>query len=469
MPASFDVIVIGSGSAGFSAAEAARSAGASVCLIEKERLGGECPNWACVPSKALLRAARAHREARESGTFGVSVGGVTFDWAKVMAYRQGVVTSVTGGGEAGERYVRLARKAGIEVVFGAASFLDADAVEANGKRLVAKTFVVATGSSAFVPPIPGLGDVPFSTSREALSMTRLPKSMAIVGGGPVGCELATAFASFGTRVVLIQAGSSVLQREEPEIAAIAAQSLSDLGVEIVTDATVLEAINARGGVYGLKVRSSDGTTTHAVETVVVAAGKRANTEGLNLAAAGVRLDERGNVVTESDQRTTSKRVFAAGDVDGGSLFTHMAHHEGSVAGANAARAALGKRAPMSRLDETVVPRVTFVCPEVASVGVTTEEARRAYKGVLVGQAHISSLGRAAMDHAPTGLVRIVAHPSTRRVVGCHVIAPHAGEMIHEAALAIRLGATVDQVASLIHAYPTYSEAMVLAASNVADA
>lgn len=466
MPSSFDVIVIGSGSAGFSAAEAARAAGASVCVIEKEKLGGECPNWACVPSKALLRAAHAYRAARAVGPFGVASGGVTYDWGKVMDYRRRTVEAITGGGEVGNRYVKVAARLGIETAFGSAVFADAETVEVGDRHLRAKAFVIATGSSEYVPPISGIEGFPYVTSREALTLDRQPKAMAIVGGGPVGCELATFFSSFGTRVVLFQAGPTLLNREDPDVSAVATQALEDLGVEVVVGATVSELINANGGVYGLKVQTAEGMTTHAVESVVLATGKRANTGGLNVAAAGVRLDERGNALTGPDQRTSARHVFAAGDADGGFLFTHTAHHEGAIAGRNAALTALGKRGPFAKADERVVPRVTFTDPEVASVGMTVDEARRKFKKALVGTAHVASLGRAVTENAGRGLVKVVAHPKTRKILGCHVAAPRAGEMIHEAALAIHLGATVDKVASLIHAYPTYSEALLVAAGNV---
>ena len=466
MSSSFDVIVIGSGSAGFSAAEAARSLGARVCLIEKEKLGGECPNWACVPSKALLCAARAYREARSTAKFGIAAGGVSFDWEKVTGYRRRVVESVTGGGEVGNRYVKTLQRAGIEVIFGCASFVDTETIEVAGSRFRAKAFVIATGAKEFVPRIPGLEGIPFLTSRGALALERQPKSMAIIGGGPVGCELATLFASFGSRVVLLQSAPTILTREDVEIRGIARQAMEDLGVEIVTEAIVTEAINARGGVYGLKVQSAGGLVTHAFESVVVAAGRVANTDGLNVGSVGARLDERGNVVTASDQRTTAKHVFAAGDADGGLMFTHTAHHEGAVAGRNAALLVLGKRGTIEKSDERVVPRVTFVDPEVASVGMTGDEASQRFKKALVGRSFVSALGRSAMDGVERGLVKIVAHPKTRKVVGCHMIAPHAGEMIHEAALAMHLGATVDALSSMIHAYPSYSEAIVVAAASV---
>ncbi|OGL66368.1 hypothetical protein A2856_01575 [Candidatus Uhrbacteria bacterium RIFCSPHIGHO2_01_FULL_63_20] len=461
----YDVIVIGSGSAGFSAAEAARRVGASVCVIERGKLGGECPNWACVPSKAFLRAAKALREARNASVFGVRTGAVSLDFGGANAYRATVVESITGGGERGLRYERLAHRMKIDVAYGSALFSDPHAVEVGDARILGNAFVIATGTEEFVPPVPGLADIAYVTSRTAHEMDRAPKSLVIIGAGPVGCEYATFFSAAGTRVVLVQGASAVLNREDPEISALARTALVAHGVEVVTDADVTEVIDGRGGVYGVKTSKG----THAAETVMVAAGKRAAVSGLDLGNAGVTLDGRGNVKTDRRGRTAVKHVFAAGDVDGGFLFTHTAHHEGSVAGHNAALVALGKRSGWRETDERVVPRVTFTDPEVASVGLTVEQAKAAFKlkRLLVGRFPVGALGRAATDHAVDGLVMIVAHPKTRKILGCHIVGERAGEMIHEAALAMHLNAAVDRLGSMIHAYPTYSEAVMAAANGVA--
>lgn len=465
MPSSFDVIVIGSGAAGFSAAEAARAQGATVCVVEKDALGGDCPNWACVPSKALLRAAAAYRAAREAQTFGVTAGGVTFDWKKVAAYRRAAVETITGGGE-GERYLLTARRLGIDVVRGAAAFEDAHTIAVNGGRLQARAFVIATGSEEFVPSIPGLSELPFLTSRDAVLLERQPKTLAVIGGGPVGCELATVFASFGTRVVLLQREAAVLPREDAEISTRAGEALAELGVEVVTGAAIRETINARGGVYGLKADVEGASTTHAVESVLVAAGRRPRLAGLAVEKAGVRLGTDGSVETGNDQGTNVAHVFAAGDVNGGLLFTHAAHREGTVAGINAARAAKGKT-EREAADLRVVPRVTFIAPEVASVGLTEAEARAKFKTALVGRFAVAGLGRAVVEHATDGFVKVVAHPKTRKLLGAHLICDRAGEVVHEAALAIRLGATLDDIASMIHAYPTWNEGLAAAAGSAA--
>ncbi len=461
----YDVIVIGSGAAGFSAAEVAHAQGAKVCLIEQDRLGGECPNDACVPSKALLQTASVYRQTQHVREFGIQSGTVTFDFAEVMRYREQVVSTITGGGTFGDRYEKIFRSLGIDVKKGKAIFVDEHCIEVDGVPFQAKAFVVATGTLEYIPPIRGLESIKYLGWKQAMRMKRLPKSLAIIGGGPVGCELATFFASFGTRVVLLQSAPHVLHREDAEISALAREALSDLKIEILTNANVVEVVNGGVGVYGLQVDVGGNRKMHAVEQIVLAAGKRANTDGLGLEEAGVRLDERGNVVTSKEQRTNVAHIFAAGDVDGGMMFTHTAHHEGFVAGRNAALVAKKKRSPRRKSDERVVPRSTFISPEVASVGMTQKEAADANGKSLVGRHHIASLGRAVTDHTRFGLLKIVAHPKTRKVLGGHMIGERAGEVIHEIALAIYLGATIDKLANMIHAYPTYSEAVAAAAAS----
>ncbi len=462
---SYDVIVIGSGVAGFSAVEAARAEGAKVCLIEEDRLGGECPNYACVPSKALLKTAAMYRQTQHAREFGIQTGAVTFDFAEVMKYRTRVVETITGGGLFGDRYEKLFRSLGVEVKKGTATFVDPHLVEVGGVHLQAKAFVIAIGTREYIPPIRVLETIKYLKWKDAMQLKRLPKSLAIIGGGPVGCELATFFASFGTRVVLLQSASVVLHREDAEISALAREALSDLKIEILTSANVVEVVNGGVGVYGLQVDVAGNRNMHAVEQIVLAAGKRANTDGLGLEEAGVRLNEHGNVMTNREQKSSATHIFAAGDVDGGMMFTHTAHQEGFVAGRNAALVAKKKRSPKSKSDERVVPRVTFIAPEVASVGMTQKEVVEAYGKSLVGRCQIASLGRSVTDHTRFGLLKIVAHPKTRKVLGGHMIGERAGEVIHEIALAMFLGATIDKLAGMIHAYPTYSEAVSAAAAS----
>lgn len=462
---SYDVLVIGSGSAGFSAAEAASSLGASVCVVEKGKLGGECPNLACIPSKALLAAARAYRNTQETKTFGVTCGGVAFDFEHVMRYRDQAVEKLTGGGAHGDRYEQLFKGLHVDVVYGNAVFEDDHNVLVAGDRFEAKAIVIATGSMDFIPDIPGLDQIHFWHWYDAFSKKRQAKSLAIIGGGPVACEIATFYATLGTRIVLIQRSPRLLTREDEECARFAEERLRIMGVEVVTNATVSNIVDGRGGVYGVHVDVQGKKTMHAVEQVVVATGKRARLSGID--EAGLALDEHGSIAVTKEQQTNKKHLFAAGDVCGGGLMlTSTAHHEGFVAGYNAALFALNKRAPKMTQDERVVPRITFVEPEFASVGALAETVKARHGQVLVGRAEIQNLGRTLADHAPNGIVKLVAHPKTRKLLGGAIIGPHAGEMIHEVALAIYANLTIDKLAEMIHAFPTYSEAVTNAASTL---
>lgn len=460
----YDVIVVGSGSAGFSAAEAASSLGASVCLVEKDKLGGECPNLACIPSKALLASARALRNAHETKLFGAACGVVSFQFEDIMKYRDRVVEKITGGGARGVRYEHLLKDLHVDVVYGRAEFEDDRTVIVDNVRLEGKTMVIATGSTDFIPDIPGLDQVHFWHWYDALSKKRQPKSLAIIGGGPVACEIATFYATFGTRIVLIQRSSRLLSREDEECARFAEDQLRAMGVDIVTDATISNIVDGRGGVYGVHVDVRGVKTMHAVEQIVVATGKRARTSGLE--AAALKLDASGAVVVTKEQQTNKKHLFAAGDVCGGMILTNVAHHEGFVAGYNAALVALNKRSPKIIRDERVVPRVTFVEPEFASVGATAEDVKTRFGSVFVGRSQMQSLGRSLADHAPNGIVKLVAHPKTRKILGGSIIGPHAGEMIHEVSLAIYANLTMDKLAEMIHAFPTYAEAVRDAASQL---
>lgn len=462
----FDVIVIGSGAAGFSAAEAAQREGAKVCLVEEVRLGGECPNDACVPSKALLKAASVYRSAQHARDFGVQLGSVGFVFSDVLKYKDHIVQTLTGGGTFGDRYEKIFKTLGVTVKKGRATFLDDQTIDVAGESIMGKAFVVATGAIDVVPSIAGLSSVKFVNWKQAMNLKRQPKSVAIIGAGPVGCELATFFASFGTRVVLLQSAPRLLHREDEEISLLAREALERLKIEILTSANVVEVVNGGPSAYGLQVDVAGNRNMHAVEHIVVATGKKANTDGFGLEIIGVRLDGHGNILTNKEQKTNVPHVFAAGDVDGGFLFTHTAHHEGFVAGKNAALFAKKKRTPRAQSHLQVVPRCTFLEPEVGSVGMTQQDVVDAYGKALVGRHTIASLGRALTDSARFGLLKIVAHPKTRKVLGGHMIGERAGEVIHEIALAIYLGATIDKLAGMIHAYPTYSEAIAAAAGNV---
>ena len=461
--ARYDVVVIGSGSAGMSAAFSARDAGARVLVVEREKLGGECPNWACVPSKALLRCAKAYRHAKEVGLFGVKTRGIGFRFEDVMRYRGDVVTRVTGGGVYGERYEKLLRQAGIDVARGLAHMVNAHTVQVGSRKIEFKALVVASGTKDFVPPIDGLAGTPFWGFRNVMELKRQPKSLIVLGGGPVGCELATFFVSFGTRVTIVQGGSVLLDREDAELSALATKRLEEQGVVVFTNAKVSTVSYTRNR-FRLAIASQKEPLE--AEALLVATGKRPAIDGLGLEKLKLNLDARGYLAVDDTQASSVLNVFGAGDVTGGMQLTHVAHVEGAVAGYNAAMRALGKtKKAYRKVDLRVIPHVTFLDVEVASVGLVEADAKKQFKNVLVGRFQVGSLGRAVTDGSRSGFVKLVAEASTGKLVGGHIIADRAGEMIHEVALAIKLGAKMSDLAELIHAFPTYSEAISAAASN----
>lgn len=453
----YDVIVIGGGSAGFSAAEVAARSGARVCLIEKDILGGECPNWACVPTKALLRCAKLYHEVKnDARNFGIHAPTVSFRFKDIMARKDAVVDTISGKRMKMEK---IATELGITVVKGVAKFTDAHSVRVGKKKLSGKKIILATGTTSFVPPVDGLKTAGYLTFRDAVSLKTQPKTMVIIGGGPVGCEFATFFAMLGTKVIILQLADYVLQREDPEIAAIAGAQLQSLGVDVQVKTKTLSVKKEgkkRRVTYqvGTKKRQSV-----LVDQVLLAAGKRAAIDGLALEKAGVKLDEKGRLSTDEYQRTNRKHIFAAGDVDGGMQFTHTAHAEGVIAAHNALAKSVRS---MKKRDVRVVPRATFVHPEVASVGMTAKEAQDAKKKIEIASFPVGALGRSVTDNHRIGLLKLVIEKKTLKILGGHMIGERAGEVIHEIALAMHVGATAQDVARLIHAFPTYSESVAAA-------
>jgi len=458
-----DVLVIGGGSAGFAAASAARQAGASVVLIERELLGGECPNWACVPTKAMLRSAKAYYHAKHDlERLGVYADGVTFNFSEIMNWRKDVVEAITGKGK---KLERIAKDIDIDVVHGVAEFTGKQSVKVGGSTIEAKKIILATGANDFIPPIAGVQEVPYLTFRGVTELKKQPQSVAIIGAGPVGCEFATFFGMLGTKVHLLQLTPVVLEREDEEIGAITGAELIKIGVSVHTNTKTL-SMEVQGGRRSVTFQEDDEKRQRVlVDHIIIAAGKRTRVAGLNLKKAEVKLDDKGRLVLDAYLRTSNPAIFAAGDVAGGMMFTHTAHAEGAVAGWNATRKGVKE---MKTLEERVVPRVTFTDPEVASVGITAKEASTEGRKIQVARVAIGALGRAVTDGKRTGLLKIVFDASSREVLGGHMAGECAGEVIHELALAIHLKATIDDLDSLMHAFPTYSEAIAAAAGSVVE-
>jgi pyruvate/2-oxoglutarate dehydrogenase complex dihydrolipoamide dehydrogenase (E3) component len=452
----FDVVVLGGGTAGIAAALAARWAGARVALVEREaRLGGDCTFYGCVPSKALLEVAKVVHEARQAAREGIFADAPTIDFDRIVARQRRIVEEIA----ADERDERFERQ-GIALVRGEARFLSPRELEVDGEPVRGERFVIATGSEPAIPAIAGIEGVPYLTNRTVFSLDHLPRRLLVLGGGATGLELAQAFRRFGSEVAVIEMLERLLPADEPEAGRVLADVLRDEGVELRLGAQA-QAVGADGA----EVTLSLGREELRGDALLVAVGRRGSVDGLGLEALGLALD-RGYVRIDQRAQTSLPHVFAAGDVTGGLQFTHVAAHEGRVAGLNAA----GKRA---KIDERVTPRVTFTDPEIAHVGLTEAEARRRHAGVEAVTYPMSRVDRARIERGPVGFVKLVT--ARRRVVGrlgggelvgAQIVGPHAGELIQECALAMQTRCFAGRLTQTIHPYPARTLAVQQAAAQL---
>ncbi len=463
---SYDVIVIGAGMAGMSAVESARSLGASVCLVERGRLGGTFLNDVDIPSKALSRTAKFYRSLQDAKRFGVTIGSSSYSFEDVMRYRDTVVESLTGGGLHGDLLEKQLNEWNVDVRFASARFEDDHVLSVGGESLYGKTIVIATGSVEEIPELKGLEAIHFLTPKDLFAKKRQPKSLAIIGGGSMACEIATIFAAFGTRVVLLEQASQILSHEEEECVQIVEEQMRRSGIEIVKNANIVEIVDGLGGVLGIKVRVNESTSMHAVEQIVIANGKRFDDTDLGLHELKLKRNVFGCLNTFADQATSIPHLFAAGDACAGESFARDAQEEGSVAGFNAARLALGKRMPRRTLPQQVIPCVTFTNPELASVGFVADEVKKKFGHVAVGRCAYANLYRSFTDHEPIGLVKLVAHPKTHKILGGTIVGARASEMIQEIAVAIQMNATAEKLASIMCTRLTYTEGIRIAASKM---
>ena len=450
----YDVIVLGGGTAGLTAALTARQHGASVALVEQEpRIGGDCTFYGCVPSKALIETAHIAHDLRHAQTEGIVAAAPAFDFAAVMRRRARIVDEIAAD-ERDERFTGV----GIDVIHERARFADEHTLELEGgRRITGSRLIIATGSVPAVPEVAGLDAVRFLTNKNVFDLQRLPERLAVIGGGAVGLELAQAFQRLGSRVTVLELADRLLPQDEPEAGAAIAQALASEEIDIRLGATVT-TVEQRGREIVLRV---DGTEV-VCEELLVAAGRKASVDSLGVELA---LD-RGYIKVDRRCRTSLPHVYAAGDITGGYQFTHVASHEGRIAGANAA----GRRA---RLDERVVPWVTFTDPEIAHAGLTEAQARERHKRVATHIFPMGRVDRARILERPAGFVKLVtaARPLLGRtgggvLVGAQIVGPRAGELIHECALAIRTRCFAGRLAQTIHAYPTVSLAVQQAESQI---
>ena len=444
----YDVTVLGGGSGGLTAARLAAALGARVALIDKERVGGDCLYYGCVPSKTLIHVARIVSLAKTSLDLGLAPADVKVDMARVSARVQKVIERVS---EAEQVYVKDVR-----VRFGQATFRSKHEIDLNGDTLSSERFIIATGSRPRVPPVEGLREVGYLTNEDVFDLQHLPPSLIVVGGGPVGMELAQAFARLGSQVTLIQGPERVLPREDVEVSDALAEALARDGVILEPGARMARAFK-----HGEKkvVEAKRGDTIVAVEAdeILLALGRSPNVEGLNLEAAGVTYDQKG-IKTNAYLQTSTSNIFAIGDVLGGYLFSHVAAYQAGVAVRNAL-VPIGRK----KVNYRVLPWATFTDPESARVGVTEEEARRQGQQVRVIHFPWSEIDRAQTEGEREGFIKIILSSKGDKILGAHLVGGRAGELLGELALAMQHNLGLPAILATIHAYPTLSTGVQQAA------
>lgn len=446
----FDLVVVGGGSAAFAAAIRARQGGYRVALVEEGVLGGTCVNVGCIPSKALLRPAEVAYAAGHHPFAGLNTSSGSVDLPAMVGQKDELVDRMRR-----TRYAELVDQYELAVIRGHGRFVGPEVLEVQGRELRADHFLVATGSSPAAPPVPGLAEVGYLTSTEALELTAPPRRLLVIGASAVGLELGQLYLHLGSSVTFLEQAERVAPLEEPEVSEQLAGVLTDAGADIRTSATVL-SVERTGDGAEARARCPDREVRVEADQILVATGRRPNTAGLGLGAAGVETDGPGGVRVDDQLRTTNPRIFAAGDVTGGPQFVYVAGYEGGLAAENALLGA------GHRLDLAGLPRVTFTTPPTAAAGLTEAEARRSGHDVEVSVIGLEVVPRALVNRDTRGVVKLVAERPGGRLLGASIVGEGAGDAIQSAVLAIRHGITAAELASTFHPYLTMAEAIKLA-------
>lgn len=445
-----DLCVIGAGAGGLSVAAGAAQMGARTVLIERGRMGGECLNSGCVPSKALLAAARAAASARRAPDFGVDCGDPAVDFAAVHRHVHDVIAAIAPV-DSRERFEGL----GVRVIAASARFTGPETVSAGDCEVRARRFVVATGSRPAVPPIPGLTDGPFLTNETVFARDTLPAHLIIIGGGPIGMEMAQAHRRLGSRVTVLER-ARILPRDDAELAGVLRTALTGEGVDLREGAAVVRVEHTAGGV-AVVCAGDGGEVRVAGSDLLVAVGREPTVDGLGLDEAGIAADARG-IRVDRRMRTTNRRVFAVGDVTGGAFFTHLAGYQAGIVLKNALF-----RLP-ARTDTRALPWVTVTEPELAQVGLTEAEAASRHRCVRTLRSHFADNDRARADRQDAGMVKVVT-TGRGRILGVGIAGPHAGELILPWVLAVSRRLPIGALATVIAPYPTLGDASKRAAGS----
>ena len=460
MSEDYHLVAVGGGTAGLSAVQAAVAMGKRALLVSEGPLGGECTWNGCVPSKALIEAARVHHSAAAAGAFGIKVNGLAVDFAAVMGRVHEVIDRIARYED--ERHIR---HTGVDVIRGHARFTGTGTVAVDGTPISAERVVIATGSHPAVPPIPGLDSVPYLTNESLFRLTSQPAHLVVLGAGPIGLEMAQSFARLGSAVDVIDVVTEYLPREDPEIAELSRRILEREGVQFTLGAGTT-SVSHDGATFSVELDVDGSSRTIAGDALLVATGRRPNIDGLGLESVGVKVTGTG-IAVDAQLRTSLTGVYAAGDVTGILPFTHAAAYQGRLA----ARNALGKRSSASY---RVVPWVIFTDPEIAHVGLTEPEARAKHSDdVHVATLPFTAIDRAVITGDVDGMIKVITkgnpligHAGGGAVLGAHIIGAGAGELIHEFVLAMQVRAFSGRLAQAIHAYPAMSVGVQQAAAQL---
>ena len=439
MAVDYDLVIIGGGSGGLVVASAAAQLKAKVALVEKNKLGGDCLWYGCVPSKSLIHAARVAYEVKNGSRYGIYTNSPEINFAEANGHVQKVIAAIEPH-DSPERFEGL----GVEVIFGSGQFIDKKTFEVNGRKLKARNFVISTGSRPAIPPVPGLKEAGYLTNEQVFSLSERPDSLAVIGAGPIGCELGQSFHRLGAQVTIISSRDRILPKEDLDAAAVVEKQLESEGISIIKNARVKQVELIEGKKY-----LQAGKEKIVTDEILVSAGRTPNVESLNLEAAGVEYDKHG-IKVNAKLQTTNPRIYGCGDVIGGYQFTHVAAHEAVVVIQNALFF------PTKKVDYRVIPWATFTEPELARVGLSEQQAKERYgDDVYVLKQNFAGVDRAQAEGATNGFGKIITR-GNGEILGAHLVGPSAGELIHEIVLAMSYKLKVSALTG-IHIYPTLSE------------
>jgi len=440
----YDIVIIGGGAAGLTCAKLAKGMGKKVLLIEKNNIGGECTWTGCIPSKTLIHVANSIHDAESLEKIGINLIR-SIDSENIMRHVRSTIQAVY------ERETEQdLEKIGIDVLKGTAYFLDGTTIMCSGIKITTKKCIIATGSSPFIPPIDGLDSVSYLTNQTIFALKKLPKSMIIVGGGPIGVELASALNRLSVKITIVESFSRILAKEDKELVAILSKQLVKEGIQINNETQAIKVAQEQNAIL-LTCTNKTGEKTIQAESLLIAVGRQPNINELDLAKAGVQYTQKG-IVVSSTLQTTAHSIYACGDVVGPYQFSHIAHYQATIATRNALIPFFKKR-----INYENIAWVTFTDPELAHAGLTEEQALKRYGGTIkMYRSNLATLDRAVTDGKTIGLAKFICDKNNK-ILGAQILGPRAGELIHEIQIGKKLNTHFQNYFFTIHAYPTYSE------------